>query len=95
MVTLYATFKARGSPRRRADQVLAGVAAHLPLGPPRRRRRRHQRRPPLRADQGGTKSLCRPLSDMLIIACENLQGDHSARGEPPVAFKTEVPLWPG
>ena len=56
MVTLYATFKARGSPRRRADQVLAGVAAHLPLGPPRRRRRRHQRRPPLRPDQGGTNS---------------------------------------
>ena len=25
----------------------------------------------------------------------SLQGDHSGCGEPPVDFKTEVPLWPG
>ena len=36
---------------------------------------------------------------MLVKECANMQdkvqGDHSACGEPPVDFKTKVPLWPG
>ena len=47
-------FKARGSPRRRADQVLAGIENHLLIRPPGRRRCRNKRSPQIRPTKGGT-----------------------------------------
>ena len=37
----------------------------------------------------------RPLLRHAPHGLTPVQGDHSACGEPPVDFKTKVPLWPG